>query len=117
MKRIWGEVEDELPMFLQPLQDVGMFVGGIVVDDDMDRLFFDTLASMRFRNRMNSGMAMALHALAMLPRAIAVRDHGFKLATVGSAHLDIRSFVHPLDSHTRVLQGIPKRIEVLDRVH
>jgi hypothetical protein len=57
----------------------------------------------------------------VLLRAIAVRDHGLKLATVGSAQLDIRSFVHPfvhpLDSHTRVLQGIPKRIEVLDWVH
>jgi hypothetical protein len=53
----------------------------------------------------------------VLLRAIAVRDHGLKLATVGSTQLDIRSFVHPLDSHTRVLQGIPKRIEVLDWVH
>jgi hypothetical protein len=32
-------------------------------------------------------------------------------------HLAIRSLVHALDSHTRVLQGIPKRIEVLDLVH
>jgi hypothetical protein len=31
--------------------------------------------------------------------------------------LDVRSLVHPLDSHTRALQGIPKRIEVLDLVH
>ena len=44
-------------------------------------------------------------------------DHGFKLATVGSAQLDIRSLVHPPDSHTRVLQGIPKRIEVSDLDH
>ncbi|SRR6266567_4093053 len=48
---------------------------------------------------------------------IAVSDHGFKLATVGSAQLDIRSLVHPPDSHTRALQGIPKRIEVSDLDH
>ena len=48
---------------------------------------------------------------------IAVGDHGFKLATVGSAQLDIRSLVHPPDSHTRALQGIPKRIEVSDLDH
>src|SRR5882724_9976842 len=53
----------------------------------------------------------------VLLRAIAVGDHGLKLATVGSAQLDVRSLVHPLDSHTRVLQGIPKRIEVSDLVH
>jgi hypothetical protein len=48
----------------------------------------------------------------VLLRAITVGDHGFKLATVGSAQLDIRSLVHTLDSHTQVLQGIPNRIEV-----
>src|SRR5437879_6790128 len=53
----------------------------------------------------------------VLLRAIAVSDHGFKLATVGSAQLDIRSLVHPPDSHTRALQGIPKRIEVSDLDH
>lgn len=53
----------------------------------------------------------------VLLRAIAVGDHGFKLATVGSAQLDIRSLVHALDSHTRVLQGIPKRIQVSDLDH
>jgi len=53
----------------------------------------------------------------VLLRAIAVGDHGLKLATVGSAQLDVRSLVHPLDSHTRVLLGIPKRIEVSDLFH
>jgi len=53
----------------------------------------------------------------VLLRAIAVGDHSLKLATVGSAQLDVRSLVHPLDSHTPVLQGIPKRIEVSDLVH
>jgi hypothetical protein len=46
-----------------------------------------------------------------------VGDHGFKLATVGSAQLDIRSLVHTPDSHTRGLQGILKRIEVSDLKH
>jgi hypothetical protein len=50
----WGEVEDKSPMFFEPLHDVGMLVGGIVVDNDMDRLFLGTLASMTFRKRMNS---------------------------------------------------------------
>jgi hypothetical protein len=31
--------------------------------------------------------------------------------------LNVRSLVHPTDSHTQVLQGIPKRIEMLDLVH
>ena len=53
----------------------------------------------------------------VLLRAIAVGDHGLKLATVRSAQLDVRSLVHPPDSHTPVLQGILKRIEVLDLVH
>jgi hypothetical protein len=36
----WGEVEDKPRMFFEPLDDVGMLVGGIVVDDDMDHLLF-----------------------------------------------------------------------------
>ena len=50
-------------------------------------------------------------------RTIAVGDHSFKLATVRSAQLDVRSLVHPPDSHTPVVRGILKRIEVLDLVH
>ena len=53
----------------------------------------------------------------VLLRAIAVGNHCFKLAAVSGVQSDIRSLVHPLDSHTRVLQGIPKRIEMLDLVH
>src|SRR6478609_3176149 len=53
----------------------------------------------------------------VLLRAIAVGDHRLKLAAVGSAQLEFRSLVHTLDSHTRVLQGIPKRIEVSDLDH
>ena len=52
--RCRGEVEDEPPMFFEPLDDVGMLVGGIVVDDDWIIFFFGTLASMTLRNRMNS---------------------------------------------------------------
>jgi hypothetical protein len=33
-----GEVEDKPPMFFEPFHDVGMLVGGIIVDDDVDRL-------------------------------------------------------------------------------
>jgi len=53
----------------------------------------------------------------VLLRAIAIGDHGSKLATVGSVQLDIRSLVHTPDSHTRVFQGIPRRIEASDLDH
>jgi hypothetical protein len=53
----------------------------------------------------------------VLLRAIAVGDHSLKLAAVGSAQLDVRSLVHPLDSHTRVPRGNPSRIEMLDLIH
>jgi len=49
--------------------------------------------------------------------AVAVGHHRFKLAAVGGAQSDICSLVHASDSHTRVRQGIPKRIEMLDLVH
>ena len=50
-------------------------------------------------------------------RAIAVGDHCLKAATLRPAQMNVRSLVHPLDSHTGVLRGIPKRIEVSDLVH
>ena len=53
----------------------------------------------------------------VLLRAIAVGDHCLKAATLRPAQMNVRSLVHPLDSHTGVLQGIPKRIEVSDLVH
>src|SRR6202048_3526325 len=53
----------------------------------------------------------------VLLRTVAIGNHDLKLVTVGAAQLDVRSLVHPLDSHTRALRGIPKRIELLDLVH
>ena len=53
----------------------------------------------------------------VLLRTVAIGNHGLKLVTVGAAQLDVRSLVHPLDSHTRAPRGIPKRIELLDLVH
>jgi len=53
----------------------------------------------------------------VLLRAVAVGDHCRKLAAVGPAQSDVRSLVHPQDSHTRVPQGIPKRIQLLDLIH
>jgi len=38
----------------------------------------------------------------VLLRTIAVGDHSFELATVRSAQLDVRSLLHPSDSHTPV---------------
>ena len=49
--------------------------------------------------------------------AVAVRHHRFKFAAVGSAQSDIPSLVHSADSHTRVRQGIPRRIEMSDLLH
>ena len=59
-----GEVEDKPPMLFEPCHDVGMFVGGVVVDDDMDRLFpgHSGLDDVQKPNELL--MAMALHALA-----------------------------------------------------
>jgi len=33
-----SEVEHEAGMFLDPFHDLGMLVGGVIVEDDMDRL-------------------------------------------------------------------------------
>src|SRR5947209_12046191 len=51
-------------MLFEPSHDVGMFVGGVVVDDDMDRLFpgHSGLDDVQKPNELL--MAMALHALA-----------------------------------------------------
>ena len=67
----WGEVEDEPPMFFEPLDDVGMFVGGIVVDDNMDHLFpwYSGLDDIEKPDELL--MAMALHAL---PDDLALKD-------------------------------------------
>ena len=59
-----GEVEDKPPMFFEPLHDVGMLVGGIVVDDDMDRLFLGYSGLDDVQKADELLMAMALHALA-----------------------------------------------------
>jgi hypothetical protein len=50
-------------------------------------------------------------------RAVAVRHHRFEFAAVGTAQSDVPSLVHSADSHTRVPQGIPERIEMLELVH
>src|SRR6202158_5120871 len=59
-----GEVEDKPPMFFEPLHDVGMLVGGIVVDDDVDRLFLGYSCLDDVQKPDELLMAMALHALA-----------------------------------------------------
>src|SRR5258705_1739002 len=51
-------------MFFEPLHDVGMLVGGIVVDDDMDRLFLGHSGLDEVQKPDELLMAMALHALA-----------------------------------------------------
>src|SRR5205823_7183046 len=59
-----GEVEDKSSMFIEPLHDVGVLVGGIVVDDDMDRLFLGHSGLDDVEKPDEFLMAMALHALA-----------------------------------------------------
>src|SRR5258706_5375048 len=59
-----GEVEDKPPMFVEPMHDVGMLVGGIIVDDDMDRLFLGHSGLDDVETADELLMAIALHALA-----------------------------------------------------
>jgi hypothetical protein len=53
----------------------------------------------------------------VLLRAVAVGHHRLKLPTVSDTQLNVGSLVHSSDSHTRVCQRIPKRIEMSDLVH
>jgi hypothetical protein len=46
-------VEDEALVPVEPGADLGMLVGGVVVEDDVDHLA-GTSASIAFRKRMNS---------------------------------------------------------------
>jgi len=59
-----GEVEDEPGMFDEPFHDVGMLVGGIVVDDDVGRVFLGDFGVDEVQKPDELLMAMALHALA-----------------------------------------------------
>src|SRR5260221_14734962 len=65
-------------MFLEPLHDVGMLVGGIVVDDDMDRLFLGHSGLDEVQKPDELLMAMALHALTknLALKDIDRREHG-----------------------------------------
>ena len=53
----------------------------------------------------------------VLLRAVAVGRHRLKLAAVGGTPSNVGSLVHSSDSHTRVHQRMPKRIEMSDLVH
>ena len=53
----------------------------------------------------------------VLSRAVAVGHHRLKLLAVGDTQLNVGSLVHSSDSHTRICQRIPKRIEMSDFVH
>src|SRR6266568_965525 len=53
----------------------------------------------------------------VLLRAVAVSHHRLKRAALDRTQLNVRSLVHSSDSHTRVRQGIPERIELSDLVH
>ena len=60
----WGEMEDKAPMFFEPVHDLGMLVGSIVVDDNVDRLFLGHSRLDDVQKTDELLMAMALHALA-----------------------------------------------------
>ena len=47
-------MEDEALVPVEPGADLGMLVGGVVVEDDVDLLPAGTSASIAFRKRMNS---------------------------------------------------------------
>src|SRR5437899_6508898 len=64
MKRMSGEVEDKPTMSFEPRHDVGMLVGGVVVDDDMDHLFLGHSGLDEVQKPDELLMAMTLHALA-----------------------------------------------------
>ncbi len=53
----------------------------------------------------------------VLLRAVAVSANRLKLVAVGGTQLNVGSLVHSPNSHTRVRQRIPKRIEMSDLVH
>ena len=53
----------------------------------------------------------------VLLRAVAVGRHRLKLAAVGGTQSNVGLLAHSSDSHTRVHQRMPKRIEMSDLVH
>jgi hypothetical protein len=53
----------------------------------------------------------------VLLRAVAVGRHRLKLAAVGGTQSNVGSLLHSSDSHARVRQRMPKRIEMSDLVH
>jgi hypothetical protein len=59
-----GEVEDEAWMLSNPFQHVGMLVGGIVVDDDVDGLVLRHSGVDDVEEADELLMTMMLHALA-----------------------------------------------------
>jgi hypothetical protein len=71
-----------------------------------------------FRSAMSIGRQKDnLRSPNVLLRAVAVGHHRFKLTAVGGTQSIVRSLVHSSDSHMRVRQGIPKRIELSDLIH
>jgi len=56
-------VEDEPPMFFKPPHDLGMLVGGVVVDDDVDRFFLGHSGLDEVQKADELLMTMAFHAL------------------------------------------------------
>ncbi len=59
-----GEVEDEASMFADPFHHSGVLVGGIVIDDDMDRFLVRHSGVDDVEEADELLMAMTLHALA-----------------------------------------------------
>ena len=62
--RGWGEVENPARMARQPDRYFGMFVGGVVVEDDMDQLVSRNLALDGIEKADEFDVAVALHAAA-----------------------------------------------------
>jgi hypothetical protein len=59
-----GEVKGPARMARQPSQHLGMFMGGVVIEDDVDRLVGGNLAFNGIEKADEFDMAVALHAAA-----------------------------------------------------
>ena len=63
-RRGWREVEGETRMPAQPLHDLGVLVGGVVVEDEVDRLALRDCGFDRVEEADELLMPMTLHAAA-----------------------------------------------------
>lgn len=116
-----GEVEDEPRVAAEPRPDLRMFVGGVIVEDDMDDLAdrHGGLDSVQEPDELL--VPVAPHDLVradavrrqqhdprpphVLLRTVPVRHHRFETGTIADAHGHLDSFAHSADSHVHPPHG------------